>query len=83
MCLIFLAGPPKGAYGQNLANNVPHTAFTLKSKKLHMDVHLWIECALLTENNINVPNIFWRAVLSSEVIKMKLITHTSHNLNST
>ena len=50
-----------------------------------MDVHLWIECTLLTENNtpLNVPKIFWRTGLSSEDLKMELITHTSHSLNST
>ena len=46
-----------------------------------MDVHDWVECTPLTENN-NVPNIFWRAMLSYEAIKMEIIMVTSHDLNS-
>ena len=42
-------GPPKGVYGQYLANNTLHSLYT--RVKLHMDVHQWIECTLLTENN--------------------------------
>ena len=50
------------------------TASMLMLNKHHMDMHRWMEhTPLLKNNSLNVPNIFWRTVLSSEAIQMEVI----------
>ena len=75
-------GPLKGIYGY-LVSNALHSLYT------HVQLTSY-GCASLgrahtlnrKQYSINVPNIFWRAVLSYEAIKMEVIMVTSHNLNS-
>ena len=75
-------GSPKGIYGY-LVSNALHSLYT------HVQLALY-GCASLgrahtlnrKQYSFNEPNIFIRAVLSREAIKVEVIMVTSHNLNS-
>ena len=51
------------------------------SNELHMDVHQWVECTLVTENNACLICLtFLKAVPAYEATEVKVITFTSYKL---